>query len=292
MKKYISIAMIMFSGLVLAQEDEVKKVDKPVRAPFESGYLLDNQTTFVPAEKTLELVIQHKFGSVKEKGVKDLFGIYAAGSGIRLGLNYVLVENLQIGYGITKNKMHSDFNVKWNILEQTRKNTMPVAVTIYANMGIAGNEDELYGANYKFTNRFSYFSQAIISRKFNDWLSLQTAASFTHYNFVNAESGIISDHNKIGLHFNGRAKFSDQYSFIFNYDQPLDIKGLYSEFGDLATPPKPNLTLGIEASTSTHAFQLYMGTTRGMLPQEVMYNNYDWQDGDFILGFTITRLWN
>ena len=92
MKKYI-IAFIL-SGLLysisFAQEEEEK--DKPVRAPFESGYLIDNQTTMIPIKGTLEYAIQHKFGTM-ENGLSDVWGIYAPGANVRLGLNYVPVTN-------------------------------------------------------------------------------------------------------------------------------------------------------------------------------------------------------
>jgi hypothetical protein len=59
---------------IFAQEEE--EVDKPVRFPFASGYLIDNQTTLVPVPGTLEFVMQHKFGSI-ENGMSDFFGIYS-----------------------------------------------------------------------------------------------------------------------------------------------------------------------------------------------------------------------
>jgi len=54
-----------------------------------------------------------------------------------------------------------------------------------------------------------------------------------------------------------------------------------------------NFSFGVEVSTSTHAFQLYLATANGILLQDVMmYNNNKWENGDFMIGFTITRLWN
>lgn len=296
MRVFISIiACVLFlTSPLLAQENEnkeevaPKKIDKPVRSPFGSGYLIDNLTTDVPIHKTLEFIIQHKFGVV-ENGTSDLFGIYAPGSNIRMALNYVPIENVQLGFGLTKKNMHSDFNIKWSVLKQTRKNTMPVSLTLYANLAIDGREKDVFGIDYKSTHRLSYFSQAIVSRKFTDWLSLQVAGSFTHYNSVDT----ISDHDKVGIHFSGRVKFSPQSSFIFNYDIPLDIESMYSSYGKEALKPKPNLALGVEIATSTHAFQIFIGTADGLLPQDVMmYNQNDYTEGEMALAFSITRLWN
>lgn len=301
MKKYILLLIVsVFVFNTFAQEETEKVKDKPVRSPFESGLLIDNQTTYIPVQRTLEFVIQHKFGTM-ENGFSDLFGIYSPGANIRLALNYVPVKNLQIGMGVTKKNMYTDFNAKWTILEQTRKNTVPVAVALFGSFAIDGRNLSEFGSGQvfesklpslpkyiTFTDRFSYFSQLIIGRKFNDWLSLQVATSYTHYNMVEWDH----NHRNLSLHFNGRIRISPQGSFVFNYDHPLKIESL-SEQLTWDTHSKPNIAFGFEISTSTHAFQIYMGTADGIIPQDMMMYNYnDWQDKGLAIGMTITRLWN
>lgn len=302
MKKYILLIAISFFVLhVLAQEETEKVKDKPVRSPWESGLLIDNQTSYIPVEKTLEFVMQHKFGTM-ENGKSDLWGIYSPGANIRLGLNYVVAKNFQIGAGVTKKNMYTDFNAKWTILEQTRKNKVPFALTLFGSAAIDGRPSEQLGSgrvidtqgqtsmpNYiEFNDRLSYFSQLIIGRKFTDWLSLQAAVSFTHYNMVEMNF----DHDKVGIHFNGRIKVSPQGSIIFNYDLPLKIEDI-SEQSPMVNYPKENVAFGYEVSTSTHAFQIYVGTADGIIPQDnMMYNYNDWTDNGLAIGFVITRLWN
>ncbi|HEY3390583.1 MAG TPA: DUF5777 family beta-barrel protein [Prolixibacteraceae bacterium] len=305
MKKNILFIVLFFllSTVSFAQDAATEPTggnekDKPVRSPFESGYLIDAQTTVIPNAHTLEAVIQHKFGTT-ENGHSDLWGIYAPAN-IRLGLNYVLLKNFQIGAGITKSNMMSDLNAKWTIFQQTRKNTFPVAVALYGNVAVdgrnisafesgkvrVGTHDQL-AKDFKFPDRLSYFSELIIGRKFCDWFSLQAAVSFTHYNSVGAKF----DHDRVGVHANGRIKVSPQGSIIFNYDEPLRIKKI-SEQVDWTSAPRPNLAIGYEISTSTHAFQIYMGTTGGLLPQEtMMYNQNDFTNKQISIGFNITRLW-
>ncbi|MBW8323158.1 MAG: hypothetical protein K0M50_00200 [Prolixibacteraceae bacterium] len=304
MKKY-NLLLFLFSLISIvsfAQEEatdtvDVKEKDYPVSAVFESGYLIDAQTTVIPEVKTLEFVIQHKFGTI-EKGSADLWGIYGS-SNIRLGLNFVPIKNLQIGAGITKRQMTTDLNAKWTVLQQTRKNTIPVSVTLYGNMGIDGRNISVFESgevreaysgpvgSFKFPDRLNYFSQLIVSRKFNEWLSLQAGVSFTHYNAV----GTLYDHDKVGVHFNGRIKVSPQGSIIFNYDEPLKIKQI-SEQISWTNHPKTNLSFGYEISTGTHAFQIYMGSTQSLLPQDnIMWNQLDMGDKGFAIGFTMTRLW-
>ena len=286
MKNILIALILLFCSLPFFGQEEEREKDRPVRPPFASAYLIDNQTTYIPYKKTLEYVIQHKFGSM-DNGISDLFGLYAPGANVRLGFNYVVYDNIQIGYGLTKNNMTSDFNLKWTIFEQTRKNTFPVALTLYGLAAINGQPDDYFGMDYSFTGRLSYFSQLIVSRKFNDWLTLQAGGSFSHYNMVDREK---SDYDKVGVHFNGRIKFSPQSSFIFNYDQPLNLLVLRNKDGKNTSA---NIALGIEIATSTHAFQIYAGQYSGILPQDIMVNNYtDFDLGSFMIGFTITRLWN
>lgn len=273
----------------------VKEKDYPVSAAFESSYLIDAQTTIVPEVKTLQMGIQHKFAPI-EDGISNLYGIYGSAN-IRIGLDYVPVKNLQIGAGITKKYMMTDLNAKYTILQQTRKNTVPISLAIYGNMGIDGSDigglDSIQEAftgpigPYTFSDRLNYFAQVIVGRKFNEWLSLQAAASYTHYNAVKPEY----DHDKIGVHFNGRIKVTPQGSIIFNFDAPLNIDGL-SEHTEFTNPPKPSLAFGYEVSTGTHAFQFFMSSTNSLLPQDnIMWNQNEMDASGFAIGFVITRLW-
>lgn len=197
--------------------------------------------------------------------------------------------------------MYTDFNAKWTILEQTDNNSSPIALTLFGSMAIDGKLQDKLNSNgrltdskgdplYKYlslTDRFSYFSQVIIGRKFTNWLSLQAGASFTHYNTVEWDYS----HDIVGFHFNGRAKISDQTSFIFNYDLPLKIKDI-SEQLNWDTHALPNVCFGVEIATFTHAFQIYFGTADGIIQQDIMmYNQDDWKNKGLAIGFNITRLW-
>jgi len=300
MKKYILTLLI--SGLIIpslfAQEE--KEPDTPVSNPFESGILIDAQTTMIPDAKTLEFVIQHKFGSV-ENGSSDLWGIYGS-SNIRVGLNYVPVKNIQIGAGITKRKMMTDLNAKWTILKQTERSTIPVSVALYGSIGIDGRSfDQLGGLGYTvdskandaplqsfgFNDRLCYYSQLIIGRKVTNALSVQVGTSFTHYNTVDWAD----DHDVIGLHANARLKFSPQGSLIVTYDHPLKVKDITEQY-TWDHWAEPSLAFGVEFFTFTHAFQMFIGTADGILPMELMMNNTNPIKGkSFAIGFTITRLW-
>lgn len=301
-KNIIFLALLSFISVVSFAQKEatdatVKEKDFPVNATFESGYLIDAQTVVIPEVKTLEMVIQHKFGTI-ESGRSNLWGIYGS-SNIRLGLNYVAAKNFQIGAGITKRYMTTDVNAKWTILKQTKRNSMPVSVALFGNIGFDGRPVSAFETgmvrqaysgptfHYRFSDRVSYFSQLIVARKFCKEFSLQGAVSFTHYNSV----GVLYDHDKVGLHASGRIKVTNQGSIVFNYDAPLKIKAI-SEQREWTKPPKPSVAFGYEVSTGTHAFQIYMASTTSLLPQDnIMWNQNAMDKTGFAIGFTITRLW-
>jgi len=49
----------------------------------------------------------------------------------------------------------------------------------------------------------------------------------------------------------------------------------------------------MEFATSAHAFQIFATNYKGILNQRSQFNNNNyWKDGDFMLGFTITRRYN
>lgn len=292
---YCVLAFLMFSSTpAIAQENGDTLVTeitaapklKPVKNTFESIWLIDNQTVMVPVKGTFEMDFQHRFGTLKN-GYNDFFGLFAS-SNIRLGFNYVPINNLNIGLGITKYKMTWDLNAKYLILPQTKNGGSPVSVAYYGNIGI----DTRPSDNFVYeSDRLTYFNQLIVARKFSEKLSAQVAPSISHTNFVEgyySEPGKISQvrkHDHIAIAVGGRYKLTEKMAVLVNYDQPITKH----KSGN----PHPNIAFGLEVSTSSHAFQFFAGNYYALSPQlNNMYNQYDYTDGQFLIGFNITRLWN
>ena len=313
----IILLTLLINSIAFAQEEATEEItetpkERPVRAAFESGLLFDAATTTLQPSKTMEMVIQHRFGYIDSKDKKyDFFGIWG-GSNIRVAMNYSILDNLTVGFGTTKYNKMQDLQIKYRVIEQTRSNSIPITVMLYEVIGQDGSPktkwdatpDSIADKSYKFSNRMSYFTQVVVSRRFNDQLSLQVAGAFTHYNSVDS----LYDHDRISVSFAGRYKFSPQASIIVSGDFPLKIEGIRDykrvDLTNKATVyNRPNICLGLEISTSTHAFQIYMATAQGILPQEgIMWNsNYTpesvWNKdnlfkGNVLIGLNITRLWN
>ncbi|MBX3241643.1 MAG: hypothetical protein KIT80_11710 [Chitinophagaceae bacterium] len=273
-----------------AVEENTAPARKYVKNTFESIWLIDNQTVMVPIKGTFEMDILHRFGTV-DNGYKDFYGLFAS-SNIRLGFNYSLTGRLMTGVAITKSNMTWEGYVKYAILTQTRGNEYPVSLTWYSNMAVETRLKENY---IHASDRFSYFHQLLIARKINDRISVQVAPSLTHMNFVYGQfvdsfiekSGKIRErkHDHLAVSVAGRFRIKEGMYILANYDQPLTRH----KTGN----PHPNLSLGLEVTTSSHAFQIFMGNYYFMTPQRNnYYNQNNYRDQQFLIGFNITRLWN
>ncbi len=115
-----------------------------------------------------------------DNGFSDLFGLYAPGANIRMGLNYSVINNLQVGYGLTRLNMYSDFSAKYTILEQTRRNTIRWQWR-YMLILVSTEEIRKCWRNYKALIVFLFYSAYRWSQS-ERLASLQFNTSFNSYN--------------------------------------------------------------------------------------------------------------
>jgi hypothetical protein len=307
---FLFCSLLLFQSTVQAQDEKEAKTEKPAKAKvkpvknsFQSVWIIDNQTVLVPVKGTLEMDIQHRFGTV-QKGYEDFWGFFAP-SNIRLGVSYAPINRLNVGIGITKRNMLWDANAKYAIITQT-PHKWPVSVSYYANMAYDTRKDKDKTIFKYRSQRLSFFHQLIIARKVTNKLSVQVAPSLSHQNFVNGyftkndSTGTATfqemKFNHFAIAFSARYKLTNVMSAMINYDQPLTKHATKN--------PNPNLSFGIEMNTSSHAFQIFVGNYYNLNPQQnnlynanapFGYTDFDGtkvKGGEFVIGFNITRLWN
>lgn len=303
----VGLLLCFMAVPVIAQDEEEPQAptDKPVKSTFESAVIMDNQTVMVPIKNTFEFDIQHRFGTL-QNGLSDAFGFYAP-SNIRLGFLYAPINNLSVGFGFTKYKTMVDFNAKYALLKQHKKSWLkPVSVTYFVNM-VVDPRKKSEKPRYHSSDRLSYFHQLIVARKINDRLSIQVAPSLSHYN-LQVDRALKNNH--FALAVSAQLKVTSVMSIIASVDQPLSKYPKAVE-GDTRPNPNPNASLGIQLSTGSHAFQVFIGNYDKIVPQENNFyfrgNNYqddnlseffgskgffDHMAKRFRIGFNITRLWN
>ena len=280
-------------SLLNAQDEADEKDLRPVKNTFESTWMIDNQTVMVPFKGTFQFDILHRFGQL-ENGYDDFWGLYS-NSNIRLGFGYVPVERLMVGFGLTKTNITWDINAKYAILRQARMGGSPVSLTYFGNMAI-DSRDQNIGQFANKTDRYSYFHSLILARKITDAFSLQVAGSVSHFNAVEAyktpenkvQGKLKNDHYALAV--GAKYKVHEWINIIVNYDQPLTKHNLKE------VDPEPNISLGVELTSSAHQFQIFVGNYSSITPQRnnVFNQNkftFD-KDGGILIGFNMTRLWN
>ncbi len=283
LNKSILIALFVLPLSFFAQEKKDSIVastkSKFERAAFESSALIESQTNVVNVKGTLEMTINHRFGIVNTgPGANDGLGIWAPAN-IRFALNYGITNRINVGFGTTKDSRLQDFNLKGAILRQTRDNRMPVSVTYYGDIAYDARPPENFVHS---TDRWSYYNQIIIARRFNRSISFQVAPSISHMNYVEApmKSDIVS------IEMGARVKVTSTMAVLADYNY------MYTKYDTNVT--KPGMALGMEYSTGSHAFQLFITNYRSIISQyDAVYNQNDFfKGGKYCIGFNVTRLFH
>jgi len=259
----------------LQAQDEKEPDNRPIRPPFETIALIENQTTVNPFKGSLHLEISHRFSEIKD--ISDIFGIYGSAN-TRLALDYGINDRIMAGFGTTRDYKLQDFEWKVAILTQTRSWSMPFSLSYYGNMVIDARSKDNFGPEdqYKFTHRLSYLTQAIASLK-TGAVSFQVIPSFAYFNAV--QNGY--NNLNFGLSFGMRAQVIRMSSIVVEYDQPLTQHEALEVY--------PNLSFGIEVGTSTHSFRIFAGNYQNIVKQyNLFYNTNNPWDGNFRFGFNIS----
>lgn len=289
--KCFTMCLLTFIGInsTMAQEDSTQSkpaAPEVVKYTFESIWILDNQSVMVPIKGAFEFDIQHRFGTW-ENGYEDFYGIYAPAN-IRLGFGYVPIKNLMLGLGFCKDRLQWDLNIKYALIKQTKGGGWPVSITYYGDMAIDTRSSDYF---YRNVDRISYFNQLMIARKITDAFSAQISPSLSYFNnvegYYDSEGEVQSKMNNehFAIAFMGRYKLNNKFAILANYDQALTEHPTNN--------PDPNLSLGLEISTGSHAFQVFAGNYYYILQQNNnFYNQNNYKDNQFLIGFNITKVWD
>lgn len=286
------VATVITGAELKAQDATTAPVVKKksyVKNTFEGNFLIDNQTVMVPIKGTFEFDIQHRFATIDHQ-FTDLFGLFG-GANMRLGFSYTPIKDLQVGFGANNFNMIVDGSLKYAVIKQTKNSSIPVSVTVYglAAMDTRAKSDAL--PIVTTSDRFSFFNQLIVARKFSEAFSLQASFNYSHFNSVPGyfdandivQTATLNDHYSVSV--GGRVKISPKTSIIVNYEQPLTQHPLNDVY--------PNISFGFDMKSSGHDFQVFFGNYGNTLPQyNSVFSTNDFTKGQYVIGFNISRLWN
>lgn len=248
-----------------------------VQSTFKGSRLINGHSVEMRSGGVLEFLISHRFGRLNE-GAYQLFGL--DDSNIRLGLEYGLLDRLNIGIGRSSFQKTYDGFIKYKLLQQTHgPGSMPISLAGFSSLNI-NTLRPFAGETISFTERLAYTHQLLLARKLSDKISLQLMPTLIHFNRV----PLIADNNTIyTLGGGGRIKLTPSTALNLEY---------YHQFNPLASgDPQNVLAIGFDIETGGHVFQLHLTNSRAMIePAFIGLTNGRFFEGDIHFGFNISRV--
>jgi hypothetical protein len=257
----------------------VHKGKSYVTGTFKAEYIINTQTVESPANGNLNFVIQHRFGQLNS-GSYNFFGLDNAT--LRLGLDYGITDDLDVGIGRTSYLKTFDGYLKYKLLKQTEGPQMPLSVSVLGTV-TDYTQDEPTETYLDMRLRTAYSVQLLLARKFSRWLSLQLTPTWLHYNLVPT---VMDKNDVFALGLGGRMKITKRMSIDAEYS-------IVPTGQVVSTSVHNSLSLGWDIETGGHVFQLVFTNSQSMLPtQYLAQTTGTWGKGDIYFGFNISRNFN
>jgi len=282
MIKKITFLFCVFPFLMVAQDDLLKEIDtlsdanESVVAAFKSLKIVNLESTKLAAKGDLYLVIAHRFGYI-DKGFEDFFGLDEANT--RIQFVYGLANGITIHASRSGFQKTYEFATKYRLAAQ-KKQGFPFEIVGFNSLSINTELEKTTLPKLEFTDRLAYVNQILISRKFNDNLSLEIAPTHFHQNYVANNS---QDNSQFALGLGGRYKFSKRWSFNMDYAAHLN-RASNSGF-------KNPLSIGFDLETGGHVFQMHFTNSQAMHESGYLGNTTgSWNNGQIAFGFNLIRV--
>ena len=254
-------------------------------ATFKATKIINLQSVEQPAEKELDFIISHRFGTINS-GIENLYGLDHGN--IRMSFNYGLKDYITLGLARSSSQKVIDFSVKTKLINQG-KNNFPLTVSVYSSL-FYDTLSSIFAEEDLSSNDFSYCHQLLIARKMNSKLSIQISPILTHYNYVSPFFDL--NDNMIALGMGGRYKVNNSVSINSEWI-PIISSG-----SDVIHPFKNkdyinSFSLGCDIETGGHVFQLFLSNSIAMYERGFVNETMEqWEHGGVHFGFNISRVFN
>jgi len=276
---------LMIMPVLRSQEDLLSLLDeRPVRefatAGFKTNRVINLHSFELTPAKTADFKINHRFGYISS-GIHEMFGLDQ--SSVRIGLDYGVTDNLQLGIGRSSVDKVIDGYVKYRILRQSSgPGSFPLSVIAVLGSGVKTNPFAEEDRDYALSHRLDYSVQLIVGRKFSPAFSMQLVPGVVHRNLVSTSTEK-NDVWNLGMAF--RQKISKRIAVNGEY--------IYVLPGQLAGDLHHSISIGLDIETGGHVFQLHF--TNSTLSHEAGFitaTRGDILDGDIHFGFNVSRVFS
>ena len=284
MKNIVVIGLCLLLGVkAYAQDDLLELLEEEsseetfvVEATFKGTRLINGHSVETRRKNNLDFLISHRFGKISG-GIYEFLGFDQ--SNVRIGFDYGLTDNFNIGIGRNSFEKTYDGYLKYRILRQKQGGTViPVSVTLFSSTAIKTLKDRVYDDVTTFPNRLVYTHQLLIARKFSPGFSFQLMPTVVHFNAI-TEDQLRNDVFALGA--GGRIKLSQRVSINAEYYYNLE-RFTEESFNSVA--------IGFDIETGGHVFQLQFTNSQAMVEKGfIAETRDDFFNGDIHFGFNIAR---
>lgn len=279
------LPMIFVISTVLAQEDVMDMVDQQTTGEsnfteqtFKGTRLINGHSIETRDKGVLDLIIGHRFGRINGGGY-ELFGL--DDSNVRLGLDFGLSDQFNIGIGRNSFEKTYDGFLKYKFLrQQDGLKKVPLSIAGFTSIAMKTLKTGDPSGEPDLNAKLTFCAQLILARKFSPAFSFQLSPTIVHRNTVLTPE----DANDIfAMGAGGRIKLTKRLSlnaeYFYQLDQPA-TSGVYNSFA-----------VGFDIETGGHVFQLHFTNSRAMIEKGfITETTGDFFDGDIHFGFNISRV--
>jgi len=283
-------ALIVFSFSLLTLHSLAQEVDllnlvedktakkEIVKNAFKSTRVINGHSIEFLSPGTMDFRILHRFGPLNQ-GMKNFYGLDQAT--MRLGFDFGILQNLQVGVGRSTYKKELDGYIKYAPIRQsTGAHAFPVTIAVVTGMTMNTMDYADPTVENYFSSRLAYYFQTIIGRKFSEGLTLQISPTLVHTNLV----PLVSQPNDVySMGFGGRVKMSKRTAFTWDY---------FYLFNGIEKGVNYNpLSVGVDIETGGHVFQLHVSNAVGMNERAfITETTSSWENFDIRFGFNLSRI--
>lgn len=278
------------ASILVAQE--------PVYNTFKDTRVINTHSVETLKKRDLDIRISHRFGDLfgENGGWSTFYGLEVA-EDVMIGADYGVTDKLTVGLfraaGAGELKQLISPNVKYRLLHQDNDG-QPLSLTM-VGVGMISTMQKNEGGQGlnrfpKFAHRMAYTIQALVARKFSDRFTLQISPTLTHRNLVES----FDENNLFSMGIASRIQVTKVMALIADLAIPFSgFRSPFSGTNDNAPENQPALGIGFEFDTGGHVFQINLTNATGLLETDYLpYTTSRWADGEFRIGFTISRAFN
>jgi hypothetical protein len=283
---YITFLLLMVSGFFF----ETQAQEGLVQSFKDTRVINTHSVETLPAHK-LDVRISHRFGDFAgdRGGWPNFYGLETAAD-VLIGADYGVTDDFTVGLNRTKGvgvlSRLVNTSLKYRIARQ-KIGGNPFSVTIVgeasaSTLARSTNPNSiLFFEN--FAHRFIYSSQLLVSTVIAEKFTIQVSPGILHRNVV--DNVDVNTFFHVGL----QAKLQFNRGFALIFDSTFSLRDTEDLNGDFYMP----LGFGFEFDTGGHVFQINFTNATGLATTDFIPNTTtNWADGEFRMGFTISRLFN